>query len=111
VKPTVGRVVHFYGRDALRWQRGSSSEGNERFVGPFSATVVAVFADGRVNLRVDYPTPACEGGIDVLVQVTGEIVCDVQEVVVEGVALAAAQEALDARATALGCFWIWPPKV
>ena len=63
-KPTVGRVVHYYGRD-LDWHMNMADPHWDRhvpawaksFTGPFNATIVAVLPSGSVNLRVDYPTP------------------------------------------------------
>jgi len=62
--PTVGRVVHYYGRDLMwhtnmqdpHWARHVPAWA-QKFSGPFVATVVAVHESGSLNLRVDYPTP------------------------------------------------------
>lgn len=53
MKPTVGRVVHFYG-ELFRWKYLQPNESG--CVGPFAATVVRVNTDGSVNLNVLYPS-------------------------------------------------------
>lgn len=54
-RPTIGRVVHYYGPLAA-WPGMASHDEFKNYKGPFAATVVFVHEDGAVNLRVDYPT-------------------------------------------------------
>lgn len=93
--PTVGRVVHYYGRDLL-WH--FNMELNEkhvgavlpRFAGPFLATVVSA-QDGRINLRVDYPS-ALFGS---------ERVSEIRENVGRG---------MDPPCPTEPGNWVWPPR-
>lgn len=104
-KPSVGRMVHFYGAD-LRWhinmalrtpaQVKEDPAGIRYMFGPFAATIVFVRVDGRVNLRVDYPTPLW-GSAD-----TSEIVVDVPYV---------DQLTSDQIKTCEDRHWVWPPRV
>jgi hypothetical protein len=63
MKPTVGRIVHFYSDTLLR--TGPHNGFNGQGAGPYAAIVTQAFDGGYINLKVTLPFAAAidEGSV------------------------------------------------
>jgi hypothetical protein len=91
MKPTVGRIVHYYGNN-LKWHRGRKT----KFTGPFAAIVVDVNQDDGyfVSLNVQYPSATVDREqlqSEIVENVHGDQMVALVPGVPEG-------------------FWTWPPR-